>query len=223
MTRSRRASVLLARGGPIAALVALSAWLLAGSSLWLLLPSPPPVWALLVGLLLLYAPALLTRRSPLPAALAVLVPVIAAASYDQSRLDWLRLLKDFGVTDTTGAGPSVVRVALSLLALLLVWALHVADHATRLRLRALERGLDAREARAASRLALRVGARRAALALGATLLLCAIVAAASFAQADRLLAGRAALVAPLVAAVLVAGAAVLLARQGRGKSSDERE
>src|SRR5207247_1998004 len=82
------------------------------------------------------APALFATRSPLPAALAVTVPVLAAASYDQSRLDWLRTLKDFGVAKPIGA--NLFRVAVELATLVLCFALHAADHAVRLRASALE-------------------------------------------------------------------------------------
>lgn len=229
MTRAR---LLATRAVPLAALALLSTVLLLGSTLWALLPTRPPGALVLALVALLYVPALLTRATPLPATLAVLVPVLAAGSYGQSRLDWLRLLKDFDVTQQDPT-PDVLRMVLSLVALLLVWALHVVDHATRLRAHALQRGVDPREADGAARLVVRVGALRALVALAATLLLALVAGAAWLARAERLLAGRAALLAPLVAALLIAGGALALARHerksgaaataGAAPSADERE
>lgn len=201
------------------ALAALLALLLSMSSLVRLAPVAP-AWVALVALptfLLLFLPSALTPRSPLPAALVVTVPVLAAAAYDDSRLDWLRTLKDFGVTNA-GAGPNGLRVALSIAALLLAWGMHATDHAYRLRWSAIDRGIVAPQARAATRVALLASARIAGLALVGTAIIGGLAWAASFLDADALLGGRTSLIAPLVAVGLIAIAAVLLTRGGQEES-----
>lgn len=196
-----------------ALLALLCALLVAGSSLLALLPAEPPYLAVALVALALLSPSLFARASPMPMQLAVLVPVLGVATYEQSRLDWMRLLKDFGLTDT--AFPSVARLGLALAAFALVWATHAVDHAARVRARSTERGIEPRDARAAAAHVLRESARRGGLALAGTLGLAAfgllLVAATPLAET---LGGRSSLVAPLAGAALVAVAAYLLAKRG---------
>ncbi|MFA5862288.1 MAG: hypothetical protein WDA16_11400 [Candidatus Thermoplasmatota archaeon] len=195
------------------ALAAVLALLLSMSSLLRLVPAPPTRIALLAAptFLILLVPAVLTQRSPLPAALVITVPVLAAAAYDDSRLDWLRTLKDFDVANAS-AGPNWARLSLSIGTLLLVWGMHAVDNALRLRWSAIERGIVVPQASAAARVALGAGARIAAVALGGTLIVGALTWGASFLDADALFGGRSSLIAPLVAVGLIAAAAVLLTR-----------
>jgi hypothetical protein len=165
-----------------------------------------PILAL--GLLTLLAPALLTRGSPLPATLLVLVPVLALASYGESRLDWLRTLKDFGIAEDTG--PSLLRLGLGFLALALAWILHVLDTSFRLRWRSVERGIPPAQARAAWRVTLRRGARNGAMALGGALALALVVLGSAMLGPDLLPVGRMAFLAPLLAALLLVVGALLL-------------
>lgn len=160
------------------------------------------------GILLALLPALLAPSSPLPATLAVIVPVLAVASYDQSRLDWLRLLKDYGVA--APGLPNALRLALGAAALLLAWGLHVVDGALRLKASAQARGFPEGEARGAAKVARRAGARLAGVALLGTAGVGLLAIGAAQLDAAALLGGRASLVAPLLAVALVALAAVLL-------------
>lgn len=161
--------------------------------------------------LLLFTPALLTRGTPLPATMLVLAPVLVVAAYDQSQLDWLRLLKNFNVTDP--ASPNLARLGLGLATLGGAWTMHVVDTAERLRARALDRGILASEAEAAHRHILHTALKRGALALAATAGLAALALTAHLLRLDTWLLGRAALVAPLAAAALIATAAYLLAKR----------
>lgn len=214
-----RLRVVLLRAPGLLLLAALLALLLLGSSLTRLLPigvAPLPwgawAWLALAALLL---PACLARGSPLPAALAVTIPALALALYGDSRLDWLKTLKDFGVTDS---GTSFTRVGLCLAALVLVWAIHVLDHAARLRASAESRGVPAGQARVAQRVALRRGASVGAAALGATLVLGALAFLAAEIGPLVLPVGKVAFVAPLLAAGLLALASFLVA--GRRNAAD---
>lgn len=212
------ARVALARLPFALVLAALLTALLAMSSLARFLPFALAGSALLwLGLALLaaLAPAVLARGSPLPAALAVAVPALAAASYGASRLDWLRLLKDFGVAETSALSP--LRLALGLLALLVAWAMHATDLSLRLRGRSLARGATPEQARAASRVALVRGAQAGALALAGGLALVGVALVGAL-LAKVLPVERAAFVAPLVAALVLAAAGAYLAA-GRGQAN----
>lgn len=183
------------------------------SSLAQLLPfdaasAPANVWVY-VAVVVALLPAWLARETPLPAAGAIVVPLLGVASYGASRLDWLRVLKDFGVSEPAVLAP--FRLALGALALLLLWALHAADLATRLRSRAIERGIEPTQASAASARSLRRSAEAVGVAtLGAGGLV--VVGVLAFQAARFFPSQRAALVAPLLAAALLAGVAVWLAR-----------
>lgn len=201
----------LVRAGPLLLLAGVLVALLAQSSLLRLLPFAPAAFVAYgaVAIVLGLVPALVAQRSPLPAILAVAVPVIALSAYDQSRLDWLRLLRDFGVSQP--GLPAWGRVALSAGALLLAWAAHALDHAARLRWSAIERGIAIEQAAAARSLALRRAAWVGAVALLGTALVASIAVALSPADAGLLFGGRASLLAPLLAVGLIAAAAVLVA------------
>lgn len=196
----------------VVALAVVLALLLARSSLASLLPvaleGVALAW-LLLALLVALVPALLARDTPVPAAAFVAVPALAAASYGASRLDWLRVLKDFGVAESSPIDG--VRLALGAVALALVWALHAADLGARMRERAMERGIDAAQAAAGAR---RV-AHRCAQALGIALAGAAgllVVALVGLRIGQLVPTERGALVVPLLAAALLVGAAVYLAR-----------
>lgn len=199
------------------ALAILGAILLAGSSLARLLPfrlEGATMAYVALALLAALTPAVLARASPLPATLAILVPLLAVASYGAGRLDWLRLLKDFGVAETAPLQP--LRLGLGLVALLLAWAMHAADLALRLRERSLARGATGEVATTATRVALVRSAQAAALAtLGAAALVVVAIGGALLARV--LPVERAAFVAPLLAALLLAAAGAWLAR---GKTSE---
>lgn len=203
------------RALPLLALAALLGALVARSSLVRLLPLAPGVVLALAagGIALGLLPALLAARSPLPASLAVVVPIVAAAAYDQSRLDWLRLLKDFGVARP--GDPDWARLATSLAALLLAWSAHALDAATRLRRSAVERGIAPDEARAAGRLVLRRGFGAAGLALAGAAVVGLLALGAQRLDVGAMLGGRAAIVVPLVAVLLVAVAAMLVVGRDR--------
>lgn len=202
------------RAPMLLALAGLLALLAMGSSLVrlvALLPSAPTPLASWVAaaLVLAFLPALLVRGSPLGAALAVAVPVLVLSAYGAGRIDWLRVLKDFGVQEEGAL--DLARLALGALALALAWALHVVDTALRLRVRSEERGIAPDEARAGSALVLRAGAGAGGVALacaaGLALLGMAGLAIGAIAPAT-----KAAFVAPVLAALLLAGAGVWLAR-----------
>lgn len=209
---------LLARA-PILALLALVLTLLVmRSSLASLLPFdvarfPAPLYVF-AALALALVPAWLARETPLSATAAVVVPVLVVSSYGASRLDWLRLLKDFGVAETAVIDP--LRLALAALALVLLWTLHAVDLAQRLRRRAIERGIEPAQASLGARRTLRRNAEAGAIAVaGAGGLLAVGIIGLQLARA--LPTQRAALVAPLVAAALLVAAAVWLAR-GRAET-----
>lgn len=193
--------VLLARSSSLLALVPVD------------IPGAAFLGAGLAAALLLLTPALLAAGSPLPATLAVLVPVLALSSYGSSRLDWLRVLKDFGVAEDAGLQP--VRFALGLGALLLAWAMHAVDLAMRLRWRAIDRGIPAGQAKAATGVTLRRTAQTAGLAVAGTLALLLVALAAS-PLARVLPVSRAALLAPLLAAAVLAVVAALVAADRSG-------
>ena len=196
----------------VAGLALVLALLLARSSLARLLPFSVGgiVWAwLILGLFAALLPALFARDTPLPAAAVVTVPALAVASYGASRLDWLRVLKDFGVAETGAI--DFARLALGALALVLLWMLHALDLSTRLKLRAIERGIEAPQATSAGARALTRSAQALGLALAgaAGLLVVALVGIQIGAVVPT---ERGAFVVPLVAAALLVGAAVYLAR-----------
>lgn len=207
------ARLLAARAPFVLALAAVLALLLARSSLARMLPfaltGVASLWlALAIAAALL--PALLARDSPAPAAAFVTVPALAVAAYGASRLDWLRLLKDFGVAEARPIDPA--RLLLGALALALLWGLHAADTATRLRERAVERGIARAEAdRASRRVLLRTG-QALALALAGALGLLGL-ALVGVSLGDLVPTERGAFVVPLAAAALLVGAAVYLARR----------
>lgn len=214
-----RVRVILPRLALVLPLAAVLAAALAQSSLLKLFPVPS---LLLVGyaalaILLALVPALLSSGSPLPGALGVVVPVLAAASYDQSRLDWLRLLKDYGVA---GPGvPSGLRLALGLLALLLAWALHAMDASLRLRESALARGFPREQALGATRLVRSVSARFAGIAVAGAVVAGALTLLAARLPTEVLFGGRGSLIAPLLAVALLAIASLLV--WGRGARAPE--
>lgn len=219
-----RGRLALVRLGPLALLALLGAALLSVSSLQRMLPLAPPLplrlLVLWLALLAAFVPALLARGSPLPATLAVLVPVLVAASYSASRLDWLRTLKNFHLVDD--AGPDLLRLALGALALLLAWGLHALDTAFRLRWRSRERGILPGQARAAFRVSLRRSGLAAAQALAGATGLALLVLLASWLGPRVLPVERMAFLAPLAAALLLAVAALLLVGVPKKESTDER-
>lgn len=197
--------------GRIPTLVALAIVLIAlvsQSSLLHIVPGPTLPIAISAIALALLAP-LLAPRSPLPGALAVTVPVLALASYDQSRLDWLRLLKDFGVSEPSA--PNWLRLALAILALLLAWAAHAVDNALRLGRSATSRGMPLGQARKASLVSATRTIRVAVLALLGTILIGGGAFLVQDANVGALFGGQASLFAPLLAVGLIALAAVLVA------------
>lgn len=213
---SARATVALARAPVLLALVALLAVLATMSSLTRLLPEGAwPLWFLL-GFALALLPALLARDTPLPAAALVVVPTLAAASYGASRLDWLRVLKDFGVAETSAA--HLPRLGLAALALLLLWLLHAVDLPVRMRLRAIERGIAPAQATQAALRSARETVLAACLAFAGAAGLFA-VGLVGLQLAPAFPSERAALAAPLAAAGLLVAAALWLAR---GARSDQR-
>lgn len=205
--------LLLARAAFLLALVVVLALLLARSSLTRMLPFAigGVVWLwLMLALAVALLPSLLARDSPLPAAAFVVVPALATASYGASRLDWLRLLKDFGVAEADPIDPA--RLMLGALALALLWGLHAVDTATRLRDRAIERGIEPAQANAArGRVLMRTGQALGLAALGAMGLL--VLALLGTSLGNAVSTERGAFVVPLVAAALLVGAAVYLARR----------
>lgn len=210
MTRAR---IILARAPFVLALALLLTLVLARSSLGRLVPfdfATPPVFAyVFLALVAALAPALFARRAPLPAAALVAVPVLAVGAYGASRLDWLRLLKDFGVEEPGAIDP--LRLAFSALALLALWALHAADVSVRLRVRAIERGIDPQDARTAARISIKRSAQAAGLAFaGAAGLL--VVGLVGVVVGNVIPTQRGALVVPLLAAALLAAAAFWLTR-----------
>lgn len=190
------------------------------SSLLRLVPVDLAAWPfnllVFLGMLALLAPAAFSRGSPLPLAASVAVPVVMLGAYGESKLDWLRTLKDFGVAED---GTSVPRLLWAAAALALLWALHVADFAWRLRERALARGIPAEHAEAASAAVVRRSLAAGGFALGVTALVAVVVlyGAALGALVDL---GGFAFVVPLLATALVAiGAFVVV----RGSPKDEAE
>lgn len=206
------ARILAARAPFTVALAIVLGFLLSRSSLTRMLPFATDgiVWIWIVlALALALAPALVARDTPLPATALVVVPTLAASSYGASRLDWLRVLKDFGVAE--GSPVDFLRLLVAALALVLAWALHAVDLSVRLRERAIERGIARPQAQAAARRSLSrsVEALGLALAGAAGLLVVALVGV----QIGRFVpTERGAFVVPLLAAALLAGAAVYLAR-----------
>lgn len=220
-----KARVLLLRAPLLLGFALLLLALLATSSLLHLLPFAPTLWPVgawaLLGLVLALLPALLVASSPLPPMLGVAVPVMFVASYANSRLDWLRLLKDFGVADPGGV--SFARLALGLAVLLAAWGVHALDLAMRLRWRTLDRGIPQADADAVAQASLRASATAAAFALAGAAGLALVALLAQRVPLDALTSGRASLVAPLLAGLLVAAAAVGLAvERRRQKQSAER-
>lgn len=191
------------------------------SSLKQLLPFDATPWPLglyvFLGLLLGLLPSGFTRGSPLPGMLVVFVPVAAVGMYGASHLDWLRTLKDFSVASP--APPNLTRLALAAGALVLAWAAHAADTALRLRARLVERGVEAREASAAVRISLR-RTRDAGLAGLAGFAVLALVGYGAYAAAPTL--GRVTFLMPLLAAVGIAAAAVLLGARSKGEGEEAR-
>ena len=209
------ARVLAARAPFLLALTLVLALLLARSSLTRMLPFAVGgvVWLWLIGgLAIALLPALFARDTPLGAAALVVVPTLATSSYGASRLDWLRLLKDFGVAED--APVDWLRLALGAIALALLWALHAFDMATRLRERAIERGIERAQADAARGRILARGSQALGLAIAGAggLLALALV---GIRVGEALPVQRGAFVVPLIAAALLVGAAVYLARPER--------
>ena len=207
--------VLAVRAPIVLALVVVLALLLARSSLTRMLPFAIGgiVWLwLLVALLVALLPALLARDTPLGAAALVVVPSLAVSSYGASRLDWLRLLKDFGVAEEHAV--EWARLSLGALALALLWALHAVDTGSRLRERAVERGIDPAQAGAARRRVLVRSSQALGVALAGAAGLLAL-ALLGIQLGEALPTERGAFVVPLVAAALLAGAALYLARGAR--------
>lgn len=217
--------MLLLRAPLLVAFALLLLWLLSTSSLLRLLPFAPTPWPVgawaLGALLLALLPALLVTASPLPALLGVAVPVVFLASYANSRLDWLRILKDFGVADPGGV--SLARVGLALAVLLAAWAIHAIDLAMRLRWRSLARGIPAGDADAAAQASARASATAAAFAFAGAAGLAVVALLAQRVPLDALTGGRAALVAPLLAGLLVAAAAVGLVVERRRQKEKAAE
>jgi hypothetical protein len=201
--------LLAARAAILAPLAILLTALASTSSLVGLLPEVAWTLWILMGVCLALLPALLARETPLPAAAFVVVPVLAASAYGASRLDWLRVLKDFGVAEPDAL--RWARLGLGALALVVLWTLHAADFALRLRLRATERGIDAAQANAATGRSARESAKAAAIALaGAAGLLG--VGLLGLQLSSLLPTERGALLAPLLAAALLVSAAAWLAQ-----------
>lgn len=204
---------LFSRAPFIAALAVLLALVSSQSTLATFLPLdiatfPGAVW-LVLAILLALVPAWSARDTPLPAAALITVPLLAAGAYGASRLDWLRVLKDFDVTEPNAI--SFVRLALSALAVLALWGLHASDIAIRLRDRAIERGIARSQAAAASRRSMKRAAQAAGLALaGASGLL--VIGIGGLWLAQLIPTERGALVAPLLATALLVAAALWLAR-----------
>lgn len=207
------ARLLAARAPFVLGLVVVLALLLARSSLTRMLPFAIGgiVWLwLILALAVALLPALIARDSPLPAAGFLVVPSLAVASYGASRLDWLRLLKDFGVAEAGPIDPA--RLLLGALALGLLWALHAIDTATRLRDRAIERGIERPQADAArGRVLMRSGQALGLATLGALGLL--VLALVGTTIGNAISTERGAFVVPLLAAGLLVGAAIYLARR----------
>lgn len=202
-----RAPGLLALGALLGALLMDSSLL----GMLSLLPSPPsPLVVWVAGALALaLLPALLVRGPPTGAMLAVAVPVLVVSAYGAGRIDWLRVLKDFGVQEEGAL--DWTRLALSALALVLVWVVHVVDTAMRLRARSLERGVEADQLAPAVTLVVRTGAGAGGLALAGVAGV-AVLAMGGLALGELGVASKAAFVAPVLAALLLAGAGVWLAR-----------
>ena len=203
----------LLRAPFVLALALVLTFLGAGSTLAKLLPIdlatfPGALW-LFLALVAALTPAWLAREAPLPYAALAVVPVLAAGAYGASRLDWLRVLKDFDVAEENALSP--LRLALGVVALALLWALHAADLAMRLRERAVERGIEAEQAAAASQRVVRRSAEASGIALAGTLGL-VLVGIGGIYLGTIVPTERAALVAPLVAALVLVAAAVWVAR-----------
>lgn len=196
----------------VLALAAALTWLVLQSSLLRLLQSDitPGAWAgwIYVGALLALTPALFAAGSPLPATLAVTTPVILAAAYGASHLEWLKTLKEFNLVE--GPGFASGRLAVSLLALALAWGMHVLDAGARLGADARERGIDPAQADAARRVVWMRGARVGGLALAAALALGVIALVASAVFPGLLPAQGVSFIAPLAAAALLGVAALLV-------------
>ncbi len=202
---------------PFLALLALLLMLLGlRSSLLRLVPldlGAFPLNALLfAALALLLLPALLARGSPLPLATAVALPVVTLSAYGESKLDWLRTLKDFGVAET--GGTSFARLGLALAVLVLLWALHATDFAARLRWRALSRGIPEEQANGAALASLARSGAATLFALAVTALLGAAVFW-SAALGDVLGLAGLAFVVPLAATALVGIGGYVLVRGAR--------
>lgn len=203
-----RVVVALSRLPILAALAGVLIALVSQSTLLVIIPGPALVIAIgmiALGMLVpLFAP-----RSPLPGVLGVTVPVLAIAAYDQTQLDWLRLLKDFGVSRPSG--PNWARLALSLVALLLAWASHAADLALRLRRSAAQRGVPRGQSARASWLSVRRTTTVAVWAALGTVLIGGAAFAAQGANVSALFGSQASLFVPLLAVGLIALAAILVA------------
>ena len=213
-----RARIALTRVPLVLALALVLTGVALRSSLARMLPFPlaafPALAWLFLGIVVAFVPALLARDTPLPAAAAITVPILAAGSYGASRLDWLRVLKDFGVSETSVI--DAIRLLLAALALTLLWALHAADLATRMRARAVERGIDAGQAGEAAARTLRRNAEAAGIAMAGSAGLL-VVGLGGVALGNALPTERAALVAPLLAAGILVAAGIYLARSAGAK------
>lgn len=185
------------------------------SSLLKLLDVPiSPVWVFLLVAAAL-VPALLASASPLPATLAVAVPVILASSYGASRLEWLKTLREFHLADAGLVAPD--RLVVAVLALGLAWGMHVLDHGERLAASARERGIAAPEATAARAIVWSRGARAGGIALGIALVLGLLAIIATGILPAFVPAEGVSFIAPLAAATLLGvGALILLGVRKRG-------
>lgn len=209
---------ILVRAPLIALLAALLLALGLQSSLLRLVPADLGAFPLnllvYAGLVLLLLPALLTRGSPLPASIAVSLPIVTLAAYGESKLDWLRTLKDFGVAEAGGS--SFPRLVLAVLVLVLLWTLHAVDFALRLRWRALERGVPPDQANGAAIASLGRSAAAGGFALAATAGLGLAVFWSAALGGTLGLAGLA-FVVPLVATALVGLGGYMLVRGARAE------
>jgi hypothetical protein len=161
------------------------------------------------ALAIAFLPALLVRGSPLAPTLAVTIPMLVLSTYGAGRIDWLRVLKDFGVQESTVM--DLPRLGLCALALALAWGIHVLDMALRLRTRSTERGISPEQVAPAAWLVARAGVTATGIAtlctVGVALLAYGAIALGALAPAS-----KAAFIAPVLAALLLAGAGVWLAR-----------
>jgi len=196
----------------------LLAWLGTTSSLFALSPVAVDLAQARLVILAVMAAVLVgvtfVRSSPTAIHLALAIPTFAAASYGANALDWLRLLKDFGIQSSERFDTS--RYLLMVATLAIIWLGHVSDEAIRGWLRDEERGVPRADRVGLARARARDGGVTLVLALGATA-----------ATATAILVGRqvgewggmsgATVLIPVVAAVTLVGVGVWLARPPRAR------